>query len=241
MTSSLMIEENPVLLLLRYHLLPDLVRELVTDDAIASIVCTPEEIEQLYQQIHTQSQEQTSNPEQAIKSAIRSLKIEKFKQLKWGDQIELYFHQRQNLLTKVIYSLIRTQDPELINELYFRIQEQEQSFAELARLYSQGSEAQTDGLVGPVELETYHPAFAHLLATSPAGELQPPMQLDCWWIILRVEKRIPAQLDAAMQQRLLNELFEKWREQRFDRIIQQGGIRVIASSEAGSDRFSPSR
>jgi len=48
--------------------------------------------------------------------------------------------------------VIRTKDPGVAQELYFRIQAGEQSFAEVAREYSQGPEAYTCGLLGPVEL-----------------------------------------------------------------------------------------
>jgi parvulin-like peptidyl-prolyl isomerase len=207
-------------LLMRYQMLPDLVRELITDQAIASIVCTNDELTTINANNHSLL-ERPIESQQEEQQAIRSLKIEKFKQLKWGDQIDLYFLQRQDQLAKVIYSLIRTRDRELLNELYFRIESKEQSFAELARLYSEGTEAQTDGLIGPVELGSYHPAFAHLLAHSPLGQLQPPIQLGEWWVILRVEQRIAAQLDAEMRQRLLNELFEKWRDHRLSRIWPQ--------------------
>ena len=46
----------------------------------------------------------------------------------------------------MVYSLIRSKDPGVAQELYFRIQEGENTFSELARQYSQGSEAQTGGL-----------------------------------------------------------------------------------------------
>jgi parvulin-like peptidyl-prolyl isomerase len=207
-------------LLMRYQMLPDLVRELITDQAIASIVCTNDELTTINANNHSLL-ERPIESQQEEQQAIRSLKIEKFKQLKWGDQIDLYSLQRQDQLAKVIYSLIRTRDRELLNELYFRIESKEQSFAELARLYSEGTEAQTDGLIGPVELGSYHPAFAHLLAHSPLGQLQSPIQLGEWWVILRVEQRIAAQLDAEMRQRLLNELFEKWRDHRLSRIWPQ--------------------
>jgi parvulin-like peptidyl-prolyl isomerase len=218
-------------LLIRYHLLLDLVRELVIDQAIESVLISNNELaaikiekqatENLTSKHDTELQIELPKEDQQV---IRRLKIEKFKQLKWGDQIDLYFLQRQHQLTKVIYSLIRTHDRDLLNELYFRINSNEQSFAELARLYSQGTEAQTEGLIGPIEIGSYHPAFAQLLAHSPLGQLQPPMQLGEWWIILRVEQRIAAQLDEPMRQRLLNDLFEKWLDNRLSILCPQGTL-----------------
>lgn len=203
-------------LLARYQLLPHLLREIVIDQAIAAIECSETEIEQICQQLA-----QVAAPREAEVAAVRALKIEKLKQMKWGNQLASYFLERQDQLNQIIYSLIRTQDAGVANELYFRLQEQEQTFAELAPLYSQGTEAQTAGLVGPVELGQYHPSFARLLAASQPGQLMPPVQLENWFVIIRVEKHIRAQLDASTRQRLLDERFEQWLHHRISQLQQQ--------------------
>jgi parvulin-like peptidyl-prolyl isomerase len=99
---------------------------------------------------------------------------------------------------------------EVAQELFFRIQAGEQSFSECAREYSQGQEAQTGGLIGPAPISQAHPVIAQKLATSQPGVLLPPMKLENWVVILRLEKLIPAQLDDAMRAMLLNHLFEQW-------------------------------
>ncbi len=209
-------------LLAGYQLLPSLLREIIIDQAIAPFSCTPEEIAQTTQQFYEQNKITDETAKIAWASqrgmtsaqlealAIRGLLIEKFKQATWGHTLESYFLNRKGNLDRVIYSLIRTQDPGIAQELYFRIQEGEQSFAELAREYSQGSEAQTGGMVGPVELSTPHPVLAQMLRLSQPGQLCPPTRIGEWLLIVRLEKFIPAQLDASMRQRLLNECFSTW-------------------------------
>ncbi|MDJ0845206.1 peptidylprolyl isomerase [Crocosphaera sp.] len=209
-------------LLAQYRLLPQLAKEIIIDQAIASITCTPEET-QLAQQQFYQKQQITDEtqlkvwldhhgmtPEQLANLTVRDLKIEKFKQLTWGDKLDPYFVKCKGQLDRVVYSLIRTKDPGVAQELYFRIQEGENTFSELARQYSQGAEAQTGGLLGPVELNTPHPKIAQILAASRPGQLSPPTQIGEWWIILRLEKYMSAQLDENTRQRLLNELFQGW-------------------------------
>ncbi|MDZ8264546.1 peptidylprolyl isomerase, partial [Nostoc sp. ChiQUE01b] len=148
--------------------------------------------------------------EQLEAVAMRELKIEKLKQATWGTKLESYFLQCKSQLDKVIYSLIRTSDAEVAQELYFRIKAGEQTFAECASVYSQGAEAQTQGMLGPVPMSQPHPAIAQKLTISQPGQLWPPMKLDEWFVIVRLEKLIPAQLDDAMRSTLLNHLFETW-------------------------------
>lgn len=212
-------------LLTGYQILPRLWRELVIDQAIATVEYSSEEKATAYQQFDAKHQlniqvrqswalRHGMTAEQLEALATRELRIEKFKQSTWGSKLESYFLNHKSQLDKVIYSVIRTRDLGVATELYFRIQAGEKSFAECAREYSQGPEAQTSGLLGPVELSMPHPALAHMLRVSHPGQIWPPSRLGEWLVIVRLEKLIPAQLDEPMRTQLLNKLFEAWlREQ----------------------------
>jgi parvulin-like peptidyl-prolyl isomerase len=222
--------EELVPLLASYHLLPQLLRELVTDRAIAEIPCTPEEQAQCLQQFHQEQQIGSAAEQQAWLTkkhlteqqlpplVTRPLRIARYKQTTWGAKLESYFLRRKAQLDRAIYGLIRLQDLGIAQELYFRISEGEQSFALLAREYSQGPEAQTGGLVGPAELGTLHPTLANALAVSQPEQLWAPMQLGPWWVLIRLEKFMPAQLDEAMRQRLLDELFQTWLQEQLENL-----------------------
>ncbi len=209
-------------LLKQYGMLPQLLKEIVIDNATASISLSDEEVATAYKQFYQQQQLGDEQQLQAwLKSrnlersqldylVTRTLRLEKFKQETWKTKLESYFLKRKEKLDKVIYSLIRVNDIAIAQELYFRVQEDEQPFAELAREYSKGPEAQTGGLIGPVELGVPHPVLAKMLLKSQPGQVLPPTRLGDWILIVRLEQFIPAQLDAATQQRLLNEQFETW-------------------------------
>jgi parvulin-like peptidyl-prolyl isomerase len=228
--------EKVVTLLANYQMLPQFLREVITDQAIASINCTPEEkasaCQQFYEkyQLTSESERQEllelygMTPEELEALAMREQRIEKFKRATWGHQLESYFLRRKSSLDKVIYSFIRTKDEGVANELYFRIQEGEQSFGELARQYSQGSEAQTGGLLGPIELGKISSNLAQMLYISQTGQLWSPTRLGEWIAIVRLEQLIPAVLDEAMRQQLLNELFERWVQEQLVELTSSGLI-----------------
>ncbi|NJO42451.1 MAG: hypothetical protein HC769_14065 [Cyanobacteria bacterium CRU_2_1] len=92
---------------------------------------------------------------------------------------------------RVLYSVIQTRSLSLAQELYFQIQEGARSFEEIARAHSEGAEAQTGGIVGPVELSTLHPRLATRLLTSQPGEVIPFGRLDQWVLIVRLEQLLP--------------------------------------------------
>lgn len=224
--------------LTRYQLLPQFLSEVVIDQAIASVPCTPDERKQalrgFFQQNGIKSDEDcqawcqrngfTFSQLQAL--AVRPLKIHKFQQARWGQHLESYFLQRKEDLDQVTYSLIRVKSAGLAQELYFRIDEGEADFATVARQYSQGPEAQTGGLVGPMSLKMPHPLIAQKLKTAQPQQIFPPIKIEDWFIIVRLEQFVPAQLNNGMKQQLMNELFQNWLANQ----LNQQSIQLMTSA-----------
>jgi len=162
-----------------------------------------------------------------VEMAERPVKVEKFKQETWSGRVENYFLSRKSGLDQVVYSLIRTKNPGLAQELYFRIVEGENSFAEVALAHSEGPESRSGGVLGPVPVSQPHPAISKLLSVSQPGQLWSPRPLAEWFVIIRLEKFLPAQLDEPMRRRMIEEMFENWlREQ----IAQVGSLQPFRTS-----------
>lgn len=219
-----------ITLLSQYQLLPQFLREWVVDQAITSMTCTVEECETAIQQFYEQHQLTTDSAkkhwanqhhltvEQLKPLAIRQYKLEKFKQETWGNQLETYFLQRKAQLDRAIYFLLRVHDGALAQELFFQLENNEQTFEQLAARYSQGPEARTGGLVGPVALETLHPLLAKCLQTSQANQLYTPIRIGGWFVVIKTKQFLPAQLNNPIRQQLLNELFTIWLNKKVQEI-----------------------
>jgi PPIC-type PPIASE domain len=209
-------------LLQQYRILPQLQRELIIDTALASIDCSQAETLSAYKTFY-QKYQISSDVDRAAwlernnftlaqfeHSILRTIKLDRFKQLNFGHKVDAYFLHRKSQLDRVVYSLLRVKNLQLAQELYFRIQDKEATFGELVKEYSGGQEVEIDGIVGPQELAVPHPILARKLSSLQLGELSPPLQVSDWFIIVRLEKRLPAQLDKSMQVRLIDEIYEQW-------------------------------
>ncbi len=239
------IQANEIAALLnRYQLMTPFLRGIIIDQAIANFSCSPEESQAAIQQFESQHEITSPETRQAwLNSHYMSLEqmhelaeqpvlLEKFKTATWGPKVEAYFLTRKTQLDQVVYSLIRTKDAGLAQELYFRVSEGEQSFAELAREYSQGPEARTSGLLGPVPVSQPHPLIGKLLSVSQPGQLWSPRLLADWYVIIRLEKFMPAQLDESMRRRLIDEQFEIWLHEQMQQINLSLGTQNLSESEA---------
>lgn len=211
-------------LLARHQLLVPLLRQCVIAEAIGEISLGEEEQKQAQttwlQQQGIQSPDQLQShlaahgmtEADALWMAELPLRIRHHCHTQFLHRAEQRFLSRKQQLDTVIYSLLRVSNPALANELYLRIAEGEADFAELAATYAEGPEQATRGVVGPVPLLQAHPILANVLRTSQPGELRPPLAIEPWWLVVRLESLKPASFDEAMQSRMTHELFEEWVE-----------------------------
>ncbi len=148
--------------------------------------------------------------EEMNKILFNSLKIEIFKKKNFEEHLESIFINRKSDLDRVTYSLIRVKNRAKAAELHLRLKEEEATFQDLASTYSEGVENLFHGLIGPVEFGKVHPLIAERLKNSSPGDLWAPFEFDTFWLILRIERFLPATLNDAMKSRLINEMYEEW-------------------------------
>lgn len=209
-------------LLVQYQLLPQLLKELIIDQITQDMTLSAQEELQAVGQFYLQHQLDDENrrvawlqhyrmtSEQLTVQSHRQLKLQKFKFQTWNHQVESDFLQQKGQFDQYIYSLIRVASAEVAQELYFRLQSGEQAFSDLANQYSQGPEAQTGGLIGPVTAGNMHPSLIQILTSTQPGQVRPPIRLGEWFVIVSLQKIISAQLDDALRQQLLDQRFNEW-------------------------------
>ena len=134
-------------LLGQYQLLPQLLKELIIDQAIQDVQLDPEEVVQAVEQFYRQHQigeearreawlkHYRMSPEQLEMQAQRQMKLHKFKLQTWNNQVESDFLQQKGQFDQYVYSLIRLASAEVAQELYFRLHASEEAFADLATKY----------------------------------------------------------------------------------------------------------
>ena len=209
-------------LLRRHNLLSALVRAEVVAQAVGAEVLSEEQCDQLWNGYL--SKHQIENDEQlANHLSARGLdadalhwqlelpaRIKQHSQEQFQHKAEARFLAKKEQLDRVVYSLLRVRDGFLARELYLRIAGQEANFSDLAAEHSQGREAKTKGIVGPVALNQAHPALRERLRTSQPGQLLEPFRIDNWWLVARLERYEAARFDEGTAQTMAQELFQEW-------------------------------
>jgi hypothetical protein len=218
-------------LISKYRLVPQLAKEMLIEAATKDYEITDVEHQAARNRFCQQQQlsndrdldlwlQQQQLGQDDLKDLInRELQLRKFKMAKWETQVESHFCQRKSQLDRVVFSLIRVKEIDIAEEIYFRLVSEESSFVEQAPLHSEGIEAKTKGISGPVELGKLDPILANALITLQPGEVLPPLLIGEWWVVMQLETIIPAQLDEEMRQYLTEELFNQWAYEEVQKLL----------------------
>ena len=212
-------------LLFELELLPLLIKKYIQKNSCSHI--RPTEAEQVsfqtsflqrekitdQQQLQNWLDLNSMNEPQLSKQMYHALQLKKAKEEKFDNKVGTTFLENKNDFDQVMYSMIRSSERAKAYELYLRITEEEDTFADLASDYSEGAEKQLNGLIGPIELGRLNPEIAERLRISKKGQLWEPFEEQGWWVILRLERLLPSKLDEAMKDRIINSLYNNWIQQ----------------------------
>tara|TARA_Y100000589_G_C27185147_1_gene642334 strand:+ start:234 stop:1013 length:780 start_codon:yes stop_codon:yes gene_type:complete len=220
-------------LLDRYNLLPSLIRSLVESTFTSDIKPDKEEQLEFYNQfLKTQSLNNKEDLDKWLKSKaldeqrisimlFDKLKVQKLKNKMFDGKVDQIFLKDKEFLDRVTYSLLRVKTQQEAEEFYLQLSDDEASFAELSSKFSKGMEKNLNGLIGPIPLGETNPEIAERLKVSKPGQLWPPFSCQGWWLIIRLEKNLPAVLDDKMRENIKNMMYEEWINSQIFPLINQ--------------------
>ncbi len=216
----------------RFNLLPNFVRALIENKITSHI--EPNSDDQVEYQLKFLSRNNLKNKHQLSNWLDKNglddkrlslliydnLKLEMFKDEKFNDLVESEFLNKKNSLDKVMYSIIRVKSKLEAEEIYLKLEEQEESFSDLAAKYSEGIEKNFNGIIGPLEIGVINPELSERLKISKKGQLWPPFNSQNWWVIMRLERFLPAKLDDKMRIKLKEILYENWIQKKIVKVLK---------------------
>jgi parvulin-like peptidyl-prolyl isomerase len=110
----------------------------------------------------------------------------------------------------VLYQIVVSQ-PELAQELFYRIDSGESSFFDVAYEFDQDPDRrQRSGFEGVIQRWQLQGAIATQVFNAREGELKGPISTNAGYHILWIRQFLPAELTEALRQEIIQALFQDW-------------------------------
>jgi hypothetical protein len=160
--------------------------------------------------------------------ARRAERLRLFKLAAFGLQIDEHYSRTKRQRDRIIFSVLRCGSPSRIQELALAIREGDIDFAAAAIRFSEGPESAQGGRIGPVSpMAAGHPEVASRLEQANEGDLIGPFPLGGEHLLLRLDTRITTRLDDALQQQLIEELYQDWLNRQLDSLASGESIEPL--------------
>lgn len=232
--------EQIISALVRYKILDVLVEQVLLDEVIQDISLSKQELfhaitgatnapipEDFGGFLIQWCQRQGITPTYLHTVMLRELRVKKFKQLYFANQVESEFLRAKSDFDQVEYSLIQLTDLPLAQELYFQLRDDGADFSQLAKQYSLGSERHSGGWMGPVPLSTLPADITSLFRSGQPGTVYGPIPVaDRFWLI-RLERLTTARLTETLRRNLIEQLCTRWLQSQVETLMATPGTIAV--------------
>ena len=148
--------------------------------------------------------------QELINQITHPLKKNVYMLSEYGHLAENLYLKRKDDLDKIIFSQICVKDRNSAYDIYLKLESRESSFGEIKNLFKKNKELILNEKVGPINTSSLDPEMKEFLFQQTEDELQEPILIDDFWVILRLDKKIDTVFDDKIKLLMVTELFEDW-------------------------------
>lgn len=212
--------------------LPALLREWLLDQAMADVRLDPGEDDRLVQELRDS---QGLNSEEAFtaflqqrqltedllrQSLSRPHKVVRYREERWGPRANSLYLQHKDQYDRIRYRRLQSIDADVMQEVYFRLKDGEESWESLARQFQPGN-PEADGMQGPLPVaQVEAPLLAELHRAGP-GRLLKPLQIGGEVVVAQLEEVLPAEFNEELRTQLLRDAFDAWLAEECSRMLNK--------------------
>ena len=222
--NSIPISSEKILNILRRNRqVPFLLRELIIDEEIKSIILPSSVLSGLIERFRSENAlDSDSNyqdylnsnylSEELLQESLERIhKIVLFREEKWGPRVNsLYLKNKQKYDTIKFY-LLQSSSADLMQETYFRLKDGEATWdGVFNQLYPDQNSLVVNPLVGPVAVEKIESFLINELTKSDPGIILPPIQHGNTTYVIQLIELSHSRLDEDLKTKILQDQFEQW-------------------------------
>jgi hypothetical protein len=234
----LLLDDQPITadqllgLLRRQGQIPSLVRELVLDQALATVELSPEEEEQHLQAFRSERQleseeafvgflQASSLDEQLLRQMVtRPERVVRYREERWGPRANSLYLKHKERYDLVTYRRLQCGNADVMQEVFFRLKDREESWESLAQQFA-GGDPNATGRVGPVPVGGLEESVLSALRQQGPGRVCRPISLGDQVVVAELEAFQPSEFNEELRTRILREEFETWLQEECSKMLNK--------------------
>jgi len=225
-------DEDILNILRRHYQIPMLVRELILEQEMASVALETGLEEKLLNDFCKQRQLESPEAFQGFlranhldealmkKMVSRPARVMRYREERWGPRANSLYLKHKDRYDMVTYRRLQCGSADLIQEVFFRIKDREESWESLALQFNPG-DPKANARIGPVPVSQLEPSLLEALRQSGVGKVIRPIALADQTVVAELETFQASQFDEELREQVLREEFETWLQEACTKMLDK--------------------
>lgn len=224
--------EKVVELLRRQGAVPRLIREWILDETLEGTEIKKEARARLLNKYREDNNltEDTAyfdhlekrhiNEVQLIKIIIRPYQVVKYREERWGPFANSLYLKHKERFDLVTYNRLESENADIMQEVYFRLKDGEESWESLARQFP-GAGTEATAVQEAIPISQVEPEIVDVLRKVEPRRVARPIQLGNKVTVVSLIEFKSSKFDNEIRTKLLRQEFEDWLEQECNRMMNK--------------------
>lgn len=157
--------------------------------------------------------------EQLLRQMVtRPHKIVRYREERWGPRANSLYLQHKERYDLITYRRLQCSNADVMQEVFFRLKDREESWDSLAQQFSRG-DASATGRVGPVPVGTVEEPLLTALRQQGPGRVCRPISLGEQVVVAELEAFQPSEFNEELRTRILRDEFERWLQEECSKML----------------------
>lgn len=136
----------------------------------------------------------------------RPSKIVKYREERWGPAINSLYLKYKESYDLITFNSLESVDFETMQEVYFRLKDDNASWDNFAKLFQGKAEARA--IIGPVSVNSINQKLVDIMRTKDPEHIHPPILIGDRYAVVQLLKFEAGELNEATKNDILNKEFE---------------------------------
>ena len=212
--------------------LPQLVKDWILENTLSSVHIEQEKQEELLNNYRSSNQltsdESFSNHLQKrhldkpllMKMLLRPHQVVRYREERWGPFAQSLYLENKERFDLVTYWRLESSNADVMQEIYFRLKDGEESWDGLARQFP-GAPADATALQGPISVAEVEAPILEVLRESETGRVLRPLRVGSQTVVTALEKFQPSTFGDEVRTALLRQAFDEWMSQECSKMLNK--------------------
>ncbi|QNJ18450.1 hypothetical protein SynA1825c_00107 [Synechococcus sp. A18-25c] len=155
-----------------------------------------------------------------LRMLARPYQIIKYREDRWGPFAQSLYLKNKEQFDFVSYQRLESSDSDVMQEIYFRLKDGEESWDGLARQFP-GAAADATARRGPIPVSEVEEPVLNALRQNEPGRISRPIQVGSQVIVVALEQFQPTPFGEEVRKTILRQAFNEWASQECSKMLNK--------------------